>query len=111
MNLASPPFIQRLGVYGGAFDPPHLAHTQLAQAAVADGYTAFKSMAVPSTMPIEGQKPVRAGSKHQITLRTTLVPSENGVSTGTLLLNSWSMLQELPQSCTALLNVVQSSLT
>lgn len=35
MNLASPPVIQRLGVYGGAFDPPHLAHSQLAQAAVA----------------------------------------------------------------------------
>ena len=27
--------IQRLGVYGGAFDPPHLAHIALAQAAVA----------------------------------------------------------------------------
>src|SRR4029079_17380244 len=33
---------------------------ELAQQAVADGYTAFKSMAVPSTMPIEGMKPVRA---------------------------------------------------
>ena len=32
----------------------------LARQAVADGYTAFKSMAVPSTMPIEGLKPVRA---------------------------------------------------
>ncbi len=32
----------------------------LAQAAVADGFTAFKSMAVPSTMPLEGQKPIRA---------------------------------------------------
>ncbi|MGE4002211.1 MAG: enolase C-terminal domain-like protein [Planctomycetaceae bacterium] len=31
----------------------------LASAAVADGYTAFKSMAVPSTMPLEGLKPVR----------------------------------------------------
>lgn len=31
----------------------------LARAAVADGYTAFKSMAVPPTMPIEGQKPLR----------------------------------------------------
>jgi galactonate dehydratase len=34
----------------------------LARQAVADGYTAFKSMAVPSTMPIEGQKPVRAAA-------------------------------------------------
>ncbi len=31
----------------------------LASAAVADGYTAFKSMAVPPTMPLEGLKPVR----------------------------------------------------
>src|SRR5258705_5696937 len=32
----------------------------LARAAVADGFTAFKCMAVPSTMPIEGLKPVKA---------------------------------------------------
>ncbi|MCA9039075.1 MAG: galactonate dehydratase [Planctomycetaceae bacterium] len=32
----------------------------LARAAVENGYTAFKSMAVPATMPIEGTKPVRA---------------------------------------------------
>src|SRR6185369_2409986 len=32
----------------------------LARQAVADGFTAFKSMAVPTTMPIEGLKPVRA---------------------------------------------------
>jgi galactonate dehydratase len=31
----------------------------LAAAAVAEGYTAFKSMAVPETMPIEGLKPIR----------------------------------------------------
>jgi galactonate dehydratase len=31
----------------------------LAAAAVADGYTAFKSMAVPETMPIEGLRPLR----------------------------------------------------
>jgi galactonate dehydratase len=31
----------------------------LARQAVADGFTAFKSMAVPSTMPIEGLQPVR----------------------------------------------------
>ena len=34
MNLASPPVIQRLGVYGGAFDPPHVAHFELARAAI-----------------------------------------------------------------------------
>ncbi|MEC3878452.1 galactonate dehydratase [Parapedobacter sp. 10938] len=32
---------------------------ELAQQAVDDGFTAFKSMAVPSTMPLEGLKPVR----------------------------------------------------
>lgn len=33
---------------------------ELAGRAVADGFTAFKSMAVPPTMPIEGWKPIRA---------------------------------------------------
>jgi galactonate dehydratase len=33
---------------------------ELAARAVSDGYTAFKSMAVPPTMPLEGLKPVRA---------------------------------------------------
>lgn len=32
---------------------------ELAQEAVAEGYTAFKTMAVPPTMPIEGLKPIR----------------------------------------------------
>ena len=32
---------------------------ELAQAAVAEGFTAFKSMAVPATMPLEGLRPVR----------------------------------------------------
>jgi len=31
---------------------------ELAQQAVADGFTAFKCMAVPPTMPIEGQRPI-----------------------------------------------------
>src|SRR5262249_14162110 len=33
---------------------------ELAQQAVEEGFTAFKSMAVPPTMPIEGMKPVKA---------------------------------------------------
>jgi len=33
---------------------------ELATQAVEEGYTAFKTMAVPPTMPIEGNKPVRA---------------------------------------------------
>ncbi len=32
---------------------------ELATQAVADGFTAFKSMAVPETMPIEGNRPIR----------------------------------------------------
>ena len=32
---------------------------ELAQKAVEDGFTAFKSMAVPETMPLEGLKPIR----------------------------------------------------
>ncbi len=32
---------------------------ELAQAAVADGFTAFKSMAVPETMPLDGNRPLR----------------------------------------------------
>ena len=32
----------------------------LARQAVADGFTAFKSMAVPPTLPLEGLKPIRA---------------------------------------------------
>lgn len=35
------------------------AFGELAAAAVADGFTAFKSMAVPPTMPIEGMRPIR----------------------------------------------------
>ncbi len=33
---------------------------ELAQQAVADGFTAFKAMAVPPTMPIEGLQPIKA---------------------------------------------------
>lgn len=40
---------------------PDDAHrfAELAQQAVEDGFTAFKSMAVPETMPLEGLRPVR----------------------------------------------------
>jgi galactonate dehydratase len=38
-------------------DAPRFA--DLARQAVADGYTAFKSMAVPETMPLEGLAPIR----------------------------------------------------
>lgn len=36
---------------------------ELAQQAVEDGFTAFKSMAVPETAPLEGNKPVRYAEK------------------------------------------------
>lgn len=35
----------------------------LARQAVADGFTAFKSMAVPPTLPLEGLKPIRAAER------------------------------------------------
>jgi len=41
----------------------------LARQAVADGFTAFKSMAVPSTLPIEGLKPIRAAEKAVAAMR------------------------------------------
>lgn len=36
---------------------------ELAQQAVADGFTAFKSMAVPETMPLEGLRPIKYAEK------------------------------------------------
>lgn len=33
---ATPPLATRIGVFGGAFDPPHIAHVALAKAAIAD---------------------------------------------------------------------------
>jgi galactonate dehydratase len=41
----------------------------LARNAVADGFTAFKSMAVPPTMPIEGLKPVEAAERAVAAMR------------------------------------------
>ncbi|MCC7349392.1 MAG: galactonate dehydratase [Phycisphaerales bacterium] len=35
----------------------------LAQGAVADGFTAFKTMAVPETLPLEGMRPIRYAEK------------------------------------------------
>ena len=42
---------------------------ELARAAVADGFTAFKSMAVPPTMPLEGLKPLRAAEQAVAAMR------------------------------------------
>ncbi len=36
---------------------------ELAQQAVADGFTAFKAMAVPPTLPLEGVRPVKAAAQ------------------------------------------------
>jgi galactonate dehydratase len=41
----------------------------LAQAAVADGFTAFKCMAVPSTLPLEGLRPIRAAAQTVAAMR------------------------------------------
>ncbi len=41
----------------------------LARQAVAEGYTAFKSMAVPPTMPIEGLKPIKTAERAVAAMR------------------------------------------
>jgi len=46
----------------------------LARQAVADGYTAFKSMAVPPTMPLEGQRPIRASAATVAAMREAVGP-------------------------------------
>ena len=46
----------------------------LALAAVADGFTAFKSMAVPSTLPIEGLKPIKAAEATVAAMREAVGP-------------------------------------
>jgi galactonate dehydratase len=42
---------------------------ELAQQAVADGFTAFKSMAVPPTMPVEGLKAIKAADACVLAMR------------------------------------------
>src|SRR5688572_23864583 len=46
----------------------------LARAAVADGYTAFKSMAVPPTAPLEGNRPVRLAEASVAAMRDAVGP-------------------------------------
>jgi galactonate dehydratase len=46
----------------------------LARQAVEGGYTAFKSMAVPPTMPLEGQRPIRAAERAVAALREAVGP-------------------------------------
>lgn len=45
---------------------------ELAQQAVADGFTAFKSMAVPPTMPIEGLPAIKAAAECVAAMRTAV---------------------------------------
>lgn len=47
---------------------------ELAQQAVAEGFTAFKSMAVPSTMPLEGNAPVRYAERCVAAMREAVGP-------------------------------------
>ena len=47
---------------------------ELAAAAVAEGFTAFKSMAVPSTMPLEGHAPVRYAEQCVAAMRDAVGP-------------------------------------
>jgi galactonate dehydratase len=47
---------------------------ELAAQAVADGFTAFKSMAVPSTMPLEGNAPLRYAERSVAAMREAVGP-------------------------------------
>lgn len=47
---------------------------ELAQEAVEDGFTAFKSMAVPPTMPLEGTRPVRYAAECVEAMRNAVGP-------------------------------------
>jgi len=46
----------------------------LAQAAVAEGFTAFKTMAVPETMPLEGLQPIHYAEKCVAAMREAVGP-------------------------------------
>ncbi|MBS0198243.1 MAG: galactonate dehydratase [Planctomycetes bacterium] len=46
----------------------------LASQAVADGFTAFKSMAVPETMPLEGNRPIRYAEQCVAAMREAVGP-------------------------------------
>ncbi len=47
----------------------HENFAQLAQEAVANGFTAFKAMAVPETMPLEGNGPIRKAEANVAAMR------------------------------------------
>ena len=47
---------------------------ELAQQAVADGFTAFKTMAVPETMPLEGNRPIRYAEACVAAMRDAVGP-------------------------------------
>jgi galactonate dehydratase len=56
--------------------PVENAHrfADLARQAVEQGYTAFKAMAVPPTMPLEGQRPIRAAAAAVAAMREAVGP-------------------------------------
>lgn len=54
--------------------PDAVRFAELAQAAVADGFTAFKAMAVPETMPIEGNRPLRFAEECVAAMRNAVGP-------------------------------------
>jgi nicotinate-nucleotide adenylyltransferase len=58
--------VQRLGIYGGAFDPPHLAHRALAQAAVAQ-YQLDKLLIMPTGQAWHKSRPLTAAA-HRIAM-------------------------------------------
>ncbi len=58
--------MQRLGIYGGAFDPPHLAHHALAQAAVAQ-YQLDTLLIMPTGQAWHKSRPLTAAT-HRIAM-------------------------------------------
>ncbi len=62
------PSIERLGVFGGTFDPPHLGHLVLAEAA-ADHLGLASVLFVPAAIPPHKEaSAVRAGAEHRLAM-------------------------------------------
>ena len=58
----------------GTLPPEAARFADLAREAVAEGFTAFKAMAVPATMPLEGSRPVRLAEACVAAMREAVGP-------------------------------------
>lgn len=64
----------RMEDFYGTLPPDAARFAALAQMAVADGFTAFKAMAVPATMPVEGNRPIRLAEACVAAMRGAVGP-------------------------------------